>query len=226
FGQINEAEMIEPAERRAVDRARKVGRAIAQHHIPPARAQMREECFEIDDVFPQAEHGDEVGFACGFGRELSLVEVADDRVGIAWHQIAAAIAASERQEALQRHVAATEIENARLLGRRCEVQSKRRCGPMTTCCGCAKAPVRPFHDSAKPIIGPCAKATTPSRLPQHRHEKSVRAGAPRRHQPALVRAQRGLRKILGLVPQRTGRFLRRHHRELRMPRDECANLFV
>src|SRR3954453_1844671 len=65
-----------------------------------------------------------------------------------------------------------------------------------------------------------------ARLLQYRDEEPVGAGAEWRHQPALRRLQRGLRKLFGLVPEHARGLLRRYDGELGMAADEGADLLA
>ena len=89
----NKTEMVQPTQRRPVNRSGQVGRAIAQDHVAVGRPQMLEERFRVGDVFQNAEHCDDVGFGRGLGWELSLVEVANDCLNIPHDQIATLIIA-------------------------------------------------------------------------------------------------------------------------------------
>src|SRR5262245_66482544 len=99
-----------PAERCPVDGAQ-VGRTVAQDHVPVAGPQMGKERVRILDVLQDPEQDDDVGVPCGLGGELSCVEVADDGLRVPRDEIAAPVAASVRQEALERHLPAAKIEH-------------------------------------------------------------------------------------------------------------------
>ena len=110
IAQFGDGELVDPAQRLAVER-RQIGGAIAHHHRPAQRRQPREECRRVVDVFQHAQHGDDIAGA-GLGK-FALVEVAHDGAAVARHQIARLVGATRRQELFQRHGAAAQIEHMR-----------------------------------------------------------------------------------------------------------------
>jgi hypothetical protein len=111
-GELEEAEMVDEAERRAVAIAGQVAGAIAQQQVALAEAQMREQAFDVDDALQHAEHNNDVGLDRRLARELAGVEIADHGVGHARDQVAALIAAAVRQRMPQHHGPAVQLEHA------------------------------------------------------------------------------------------------------------------
>ena len=109
--QIVEAEVHWPSRARRGRRSPgEIGRAIAQHHVLLAEAQMGEEALDVGDLFERAEHDDDVGIGGGLGRKVAGVEIAatccrgDDRSPDSCSRSAANACSV---------IAAAEIEHAR-----------------------------------------------------------------------------------------------------------------
>ena len=94
--QIEVAQVVGKAERRAVRPAQQIGRAVTEDHVLLAEAQMGEQVFQIGDIFKNTEHDDDVGLRRRVCREVAADKIADQRSLAVREAVRGLIGAAER----------------------------------------------------------------------------------------------------------------------------------
>ena len=112
--QVEIAQVIGKAERFALRPVHQIGRGVAEDDVLLAKAQMREQVFQIGDILKNAEHDDDVGLRRRVCREVAADKIADQRALAVREPFRGLIGATERQQVAQGFAAAgAEIEHTR-----------------------------------------------------------------------------------------------------------------